>query len=443
MRVPEFPARVVARIRSDFPTKFGVPRQSGLVPELTARIVFEPGYRNRAALTGIEGFSHLWLLWDFSLSHREEWSPTVRPPRLGGDKRMGVFATRSPFRPSPIGLSCVRLLGVEEDAALGTVLVVGGADLVDGTPILDIKPYLPSDAHPEATGGFTDQAPLPRLTIEDPEGHLSQFDAEVLDPLRGVLALDPRPAYLAGNSRVFGVPFAGHDVRFTVEGDVLTVVDVVPLAPGDVAPTGHETPPDPLDLLDWPRQTERLTLRRPVTADAAAIHAYRSLPEVDDLLSGQPGDLETFVAEFPEWRRTQILVEHRGEIVGDLMLRVQDAWSQAEVTEQARGTQAELGWVFDPRWHGRGFATEAVTELLAIAFDGVGVRRVEAGCFAQNTASRRVMEKVGLRLEGVYRGESLHRDGTWRDGATYALLASEWRSGKATPPEHESGSTGA
>lgn len=423
----EFPARVIARIHSDFPTKFGVPRQSGLVPELTARIVFEPEFRVRAALTGIEGFSHLWLLWDFSLSHREDWSPTVRPPRLGGDRRMGVFATRSPFRPTPIGLSCVTLFAVEEDEELGAVLVVGGADLVDGTPILDVKPYLPSDARPEATGGFTDSAPLPRLTVRDPDGMLGRLPAEARAAAWEVLALDPRPAYMAGGSRVFGVPFAGHDVRFTVDGADLAVVDVVPLTPSDVAPAAHDPAPHPLDLLPWPRRTERLVLRRPRQADAAAIHAYRSLPEVDRFLTAQVADAGSFAERFAGWAVDAIVVEHEGEVIGDLMLRVQDSWAQAEVTAQARGAQAELGWAFVPTAQGRGLATEAVRELIAIAFDGVGLRRVEAGCFSENTASRRVMERVGLRLEGEYLQESLHRDGTWRDGAVYALLADEWR----------------
>lgn len=424
VRVSEFSARIVARIHTDFPTKFGVPRQSGLVPELTARIVFEPEFRNRAALTGIDGFSHLWLLWDFSLSHREEWSPTVRPPRLGGERRMGVFATRSPFRPTPLGLSCVQFLGIDDDAADGPVLVVGGADLVDGTPILDIKPYLPSDAHPEASGGFTADSPLPHLTVADPDGHLNSLPPEIAAPLRGVLALDPRPAYLAGGERVFGVPFAGRDVKFTVDGEVLTVLDILPLGP--VADTGHHAAIDPLDRLDWPRHTSRLTLRRPRPEDVGEIFAYRSLPEVDDLITRQWRDLAEFTENFTSWSRTQIVVEHQGRIVGDLMLQVQDAWAQHEIEEQAAGRRAELGWVFHPDAHGQGFATEAVAELMAIAFEDVGVHRVEAGCFAQNAASRRVMEKVGLLLEGLYPKDSLHRDGTWRDGATYGLVAESW-----------------
>lgn len=219
--------QIIAHIQTDFPTKFGIPRQSGLVKELEGRIVFIPPYRNPDAVRGLEGFSHIWLIWQFSESVREGWSATVRPPRLGGNVRMGVFATRSPFRPNPIGLSSVRLLGVEQSAELGPVLRVAGADLMDGTPIFDIKPYIPlSDCHPEATGGFSPRDNAPLLEVDFPEGLLSQIPERARSALMGVLAQDPRPAYQKDPCRRYGVPFAGYDVRFTVEDSVLRVVEV-------------------------------------------------------------------------------------------------------------------------------------------------------------------------------------------------------------------------
>ena len=219
----------VARIRSDFPEKFGIPRQSGLVRTLTARVVFEPEFRDPAALRGIEGFSHLWLIWEFSQSAGRGWSPTVRPPRLGGNQRLGVFATRAPFRPNPLGLSCVELLGLERDRELGMVLVVAGADLMDGTPIYDIKPYVPyADAHPEASGGFADRIERRRLTVDFPPHLLEPVPEDKREGLTGVLAQDPRPAYQADPERVYGMAFAGLEVRFTVEGERLTVQDVNP-----------------------------------------------------------------------------------------------------------------------------------------------------------------------------------------------------------------------
>ena len=216
--------KVVARIKSEFREKFGIPRQSGLVEALRAELVFEPEYRNTDALRGLEGFSHIWLIWQFSQAVREDWSPTVRPPRLGGNTRLGVFATRSPFRPNPIGLSCVRLEGLRQDPSLGTVLVVSGADLLDGTPIYDIKPYLPyADAHPEAVGGFAAAAPEAKLEVLIPEAVKAAMPAERLNALRGVLALDPRPSYQNDPERVYGMRFAGYNVRFSVEGDTLRV----------------------------------------------------------------------------------------------------------------------------------------------------------------------------------------------------------------------------
>ena len=216
--------RPVAHIRSDFPTKFGIPRQSGLVEELAATVVFEPEFRDPEALRGIEGFSHLWLIWEFSQARRQVWSPTVRPPRLG------VFATRSPFRPNPIGLSCVKLAAVEREEGLGTVLRVTGADLLDGTPILDIKPYVPyADCHPDALGGFASPGQDYLLEVDFPPELLSRVPEDKRRALEGVLAQDPRPAYQRDPERVYGLPFAGLEVRFTVDGGRLTVRDVAPV----------------------------------------------------------------------------------------------------------------------------------------------------------------------------------------------------------------------
>ena len=218
---------VIAVMHSDFPTKFGIPRQSGLAEALQSTIVFEPAYRNPAALRGIEGFSHLWILWQFSQAVRQDWSPTVRPPRLGGNTRMGVFATRSPFRPNAIGLSCVRLLSVEHTQDMGTVLHIGGADLMDGTPILDIKPYIPyCDAHPEAMGGFTQDAGDFILEVDFPENLKQRLPAEKQEAICQVLSHDPRPSYQKDSDRVYGLSFSGHDIRFTVKDKVLTGVDV-------------------------------------------------------------------------------------------------------------------------------------------------------------------------------------------------------------------------
>ena len=217
----------IARMRSDFSAKFGIPRQSGLVEALRSTIVFEPEFRNADALRGIEDFSHLWIIWQFSEAVRQGWSPTVRPPRLGGNTRMGVFATRSPFRPNNLGLSCVKLLGVEQTAAYGIVLHVGGADLLDGTPIFDIKPYVPyADCHPEASGGFTDTAGEYLLKVDFPAGLLEILPPEKREAAIGVLSHDPRPSYQRKAGRVYGLTIAGFDIRFTVEGDVLSVQDV-------------------------------------------------------------------------------------------------------------------------------------------------------------------------------------------------------------------------
>ncbi len=219
--------QVIARMRSDFATKFGIPRQSGLVEELKSTIVFEPEFRNPDALRGIEDFSHLWIIWQFSEAVRTGWSPTVRPPRLGGNTRMGVFATRSPFRPNNLGLSSVKLLGVEHTAEFGTVLHVGGADLMDGTPIFDIKPYIPyGDSHPEATGGFTDTAGDFLLQVDFPAHLQALLPEEKREAAMGVLSHDPRPSYQRKPERVYGLTFAGCDIRFTVQDNVLTVIAV-------------------------------------------------------------------------------------------------------------------------------------------------------------------------------------------------------------------------
>ena len=221
---------IIARMRSDFATKFGIPRQSGLADQLRSTIVFEPEYRNADALRGIEGFSHLWIIWQFSEAVRSGWSPTVRPPRLGGNTRMGVFATRSPFRPNNLGLSCVTLLGVEETAEHGTVLHVGGADLMDGTPIFDIKPYIPyADCQPEATGGFTDTAGAFLLQVDFPQQLLQRLPEDKQAAAIQVLSHDPRPSYQRKPERVYGITFAGFDIRFTVTDDRLQVIAVDPV----------------------------------------------------------------------------------------------------------------------------------------------------------------------------------------------------------------------
>ena len=217
----------IAKMRSDFPTKFGIPRQSNLVETLESTIVFEPEFRNPDTLRGIEGYSHLWIIWQFSQAVRNHWSPTVRPPRLGGNVRMGVFATRSPFRPNNLGLSCVKLLGVEETVSDGLVLRVAGADLMDGTPIFDIKPYIPySDSFPDAIGGFTDTAADFILNVEFPEALLSLLPENKRDAAIGVLSHDPRPSYQRDPSRTYGLTFAGYDIRFSVQDKTLTVLEV-------------------------------------------------------------------------------------------------------------------------------------------------------------------------------------------------------------------------
>lgn len=217
----------IAHIRTDFSTKFGIPRQSGLVKELEGKIVFEPEFRSMEALRGLEAFSHIWLIWEFSQAGKDEWSPTVRPPRLGGNQRMGVFATRSPFRPNPIGLSCVELKGIEQDGKLGPVLHVLGADLMDLTPVLDIKPYVPlADSHPEASGGFSDAVQDYGLEVCFPEKWLNLIPREKRAALIGALRQDPRPAYQNDPDRIYGFAFAGFEIRFQVKEQMLTVCEV-------------------------------------------------------------------------------------------------------------------------------------------------------------------------------------------------------------------------
>ena len=217
----------IAHIRTDFAAKFGIPRQAGLVPELRGRVVFTPDYRNPDALRGLEGFSHIWLIWEFSEAKQARWSPTVRPPRLGGNTRVGVFATRSPFRPNPIGLSCVKLEAIDADPELGPVLEVSGADLMDGTPILDIKPYLPyCDSRPEATSGFTGAQPMKALTVQCPPALLEGITERQREALLGVLAQDPRPRYQDDPERVYGMSFAGRNVRFRVQDGTLYVCGI-------------------------------------------------------------------------------------------------------------------------------------------------------------------------------------------------------------------------
>ena len=215
---------VIARIENDYTTKFGVPRQSGLVEEVVSRIVFEPKYRVAEAIRGLEGFSHLWLIWGFHEARQEKWHPTVRPPRLGGNERLGVFATRSPYRPNPLGLSSVRLEGIEKTDR-GMTLLVTGADLMNGTPLYDIKPYLPSaDCHPEASGGFTQIREKRRVRVDIPEEAARDFSPAQLSALRAVLSEDPRPAYQEDPDRIYAFEFAGKKVRFRVKEGLLTVL---------------------------------------------------------------------------------------------------------------------------------------------------------------------------------------------------------------------------
>lgn len=217
--------KVIAHIKTDFHEKFAIPRQSGLSSSI-GKIIFEKEYRNDEALRGIEGFSHLWLIWKFSKSEREKWSPTVRPPRLGGNKRMGVFATRSPYRPNPIGLSSVELVGLEKTDK-GTILIVRGADLLDGTPIYDIKPYLAfTDSHPDALGGFSDEKLSYGLKLDFPEELQNKVSSEKLDVLKEILSQDPRPSYIEDETRIYGFSYADYEIKFSVCRDTLKVIEI-------------------------------------------------------------------------------------------------------------------------------------------------------------------------------------------------------------------------
>ena len=226
----EMTLKVIAHIRTAFPTKFGIPRQSGLVDSLRGEVIFTPEYRNADAVRGLEDFSHIWLVWQFSGAVRDSWSPTVRPPRLGGNTRMGVFATRSPFRPNPLGLSSVQLEAIEHRPDVGPVLIVRGADLMDGTPIYDIKPYIPyADCHPDAQAGFTTQLDERMVTVECPPELLNKIPAETQPALLAVLSHDPRPSYQNDPERVYGMAFAGWNVRFRVQEKTLTVCEIEPI----------------------------------------------------------------------------------------------------------------------------------------------------------------------------------------------------------------------
>lgn len=217
----------IARMKSNFPSKFGIPRQSGLVDSLRSTIIFEREYRNPDALRGLEDFSHIWVVWQFSEAANKKWTPTVRPPRLGGNKRLGVFATRSPFRPNSIALSCVKLIGIEETKEYGAVIHVAGADLMDGTPILDIKPYIPyADCHPEATGGFTDTASDFILKVDFPAELINKVPEGLREALVELLTHDPRPSYQEDSDRIYGMSFADLNIRFTIRDRTLTVCDV-------------------------------------------------------------------------------------------------------------------------------------------------------------------------------------------------------------------------
>ena len=219
--------KIIAKIQTDMSDKFGIPRQSGIVKELTGKIIFEPEFRVKEALNGIEEFSHLWLLWEFSENKRDSWSPTVRPPRLGGEKRKGVFATRSPFRPNPIGMSCVKLERVEYTKALGPIIYVSGVDLMNGTPIYDIKPYITyTDCVPDAVQGFAEEYKNYALNVDFPQELLDRIPKDKQAALIGILRHDPRPAYQNTPDRIYGVRYMNFDVHFKVKNDTLTVTDI-------------------------------------------------------------------------------------------------------------------------------------------------------------------------------------------------------------------------
>lgn len=225
--------RIIAKIKTDFPSKFGIPRQSGLIEELKGTVIFEPEFRNADALRGLEGFSHIWLIWKFSEVTSESWSPTVRPPKLGGNVKMGVFATRSPFRPNGIGLSCVKLESIEITEKYGPVLHISGADMMNNTPVFDIKPYVPyTDCRSDATGGFSKDGNAPKLTVDFPERLQTAVPKDKRAALIRVLELDPRPQYQSDPERIYGFPFGENEIKFSVIGDTLYVREVLPVKSG-------------------------------------------------------------------------------------------------------------------------------------------------------------------------------------------------------------------
>lgn len=221
------PLQIIGFVKTDFPDKFGIPRQSGIVKSLKGKIIFQPEYRDSSALRGLEGFSHLWILWKFSKSVTKKWSPTVRPPRLGGNKRVGVFATRSPFRPNPIGLSSVKIENIIHNSPQGPIIEISGADLMDNTPIYDIKPYIPyTDSHPDAKGGFSDYVGGEKLEVFIPESLKNEMPSEKLSALREILAHDPRPAYQSDDDREYGFDFSDYSIKFKVKASQLTVIKI-------------------------------------------------------------------------------------------------------------------------------------------------------------------------------------------------------------------------
>ena len=333
---------VIARIRNDFPTKFGLPRQSGLAPSLLSRIVFEPKYRNPDALRGIEGFSHLWIVWQFSGFAGKPWSPMVRPPRLGGNERVGVFATRSPHRPNPLGLSCVRLDKVDFDPVFGPVLLVSGADMCDGTPIYDIKPYLPGvDSHPEATDGFVGSHPQRLLDVVIP-GDIETVLREVLDPaqmrtLAEILAQDPRPAFHDDPEREYGISYAGLDIHFKVRGSTLSLIRKTPLRMAVL----NLTP----DSFWEPSRYNMAVLSS--GADIVDIGAVSSRPGADPVSEEEEwARLEPVLRSLPEGLRISIdtvrssIVRRAHELVGHFI--VNDI-SAGEDDSAMLSTVAELG----------------------------------------------------------------------------------------------------
>ncbi len=369
--------KVIARIRSDFKTKFGIPRQSGLVEELTATVVFEPEFRNPDALRGLEGFSHLWLIWQCSENVRDDWAPTVRPPRLGGNTRMGVFATRSPFRPNSIGLSCVRLLGIRQDAELGTVIDVGGADLMDGTPIYDVKPYAPyTDSHPEALGGFASTRP-DVIPVVFPDELLEKLPAEKRAAAKGVLAHDPRPRY-QDDGREYGMSFAGFNLRFRVADGVLTV-------------TAAEREEPAADTQVF--ESERI---RFVAVTERLVPEYLAMMNDIEGVARFIGRRTEPVTEAQErkWVRRKLeenalvfsmLEKDGGGFVGNIELM------------DVRDGVGELGIAIRAEKQDLGYGTEAVAALARYGMERLGLERIFLKVYPDNPKAIRVYRKCGFR----------------------------------------------